>query len=269
MSSFELIDLEIVGFADRLSESFVPLVVPPVFRLRDDPDRIVMPPFRIEGERVEEAMAGFKSDFERAIMRGQATRLERVIAARPGYRLWIDERLEPHYEPGEAVAEKLRRLARSKAREAQRALAEGRLAEATRLAQTSINADDGCLNAVLVKALVHQLEGDHDSVEVLTDIAETILPEADFQAWVDFFAALVIEQSRRTTYAFATPRFSSIAEPPASYVTRPADTDWPGAGGWIDEGVPYSDREIAEALQTRYRALFEIQPDLEDELLVM
>ena len=190
--SFRLSDLEIVGYADCLSEEFVPQVVPPIFRQRGTRDRIIMPPFLIEGEEVKKAAAVSASDLESAVLRGQATRLGTVIPARPGNRLWVDESFEPHYESSETVFERLHAIAQRRAREAQQALVDGRIERAVRLAQAAISADDGCLNAILVKALIHRIQGDQASVEILTDIGETIVPGADLRSWVDFFFALVL-----------------------------------------------------------------------------
>ncbi|MCP3959890.1 MAG: hypothetical protein GY719_18760 [bacterium] len=225
-SSFELKNLEIIGYADSLSRSLVPQVVPPVFRLVDEPERILMPPFRIMGDRVTAAASGCEADFERAVKRGQATRFEVAVPARPAFRLWIDEALEPHYEDADKVSRALLQLAHKRARKAQEALAGGRLAEASRHAQAAIAADDGCLNAILVKALVHQLEGDHDSVEILTEIAELIVPGADLKSWILFFSALVSAQEGRRIYSTYSP-VSLVGEPASKYQAQATEDDQP------------------------------------------
>jgi hypothetical protein len=260
-----LSELEIIGYADCLSEEFVPQVVPPIFRPRGASDRVVMPPFLIEGYEVTDVEPGLASDFKSAILRGQATRLATVIAARPGYRLWVDESFEPHYEPSEAVSEKLRKIAQRKAREAQQALVEGQMEEAMHLAQAAISADDGCLNAILVKALAHRLEDDQASVEILSDIAETVAPGADLISWVDFFAALVLEQAAREAYRSASSPASLIAEAAPVYGALSESIGWPGFGGRHDVGDPGSSQELAEGLFSRLKILSEVDFDLGDE----
>lgn len=250
---FELSSLLIIGYADSLSEAFVPQVVPPIFRLRNKPQTVVMPPFRIENDRIVEAHAGTAADLERAVVRGQATHIDVDIDARPGYRLWIDEAFKPHYEPAEVVADTLRRLAQRKARAAQDALTQGRLAEAMRLAQTAISADDGCLNAILVKALVHQLEGDQASVEILIEIAGMIVPDADFQAWIEFFSALVIGRIGRQLDESAGSKVSFVAEPASRYHVLPLDSGWRGGGGRVEEEwAPCPDWRVLKELKPRF-----------------
>lgn len=262
---FRLSELEIIGYADCLSGEFVPQVVPPIFRQRGADDRLVMPPFLIEGEEVTEADAGFASDLKRAVLRGQATRLDTIIAARPGHSLWVDESFEPHYEPSEIVVKKLRAIAQSRARKAQEALAKGHAERAMRLAQTAISADDGCLNAILVKALVHRLEGDQASVEILTDIAETIVPGADLRAWVDFFSTLVLGEVTREAYKWTPPQASVIAEEAPGFGARSQEVGWFDVGGHSETDDPLSSKEIAAGLFSRYRILSQIDFDLGDE----
>ncbi len=219
-SSYRIEDLEVVGHADTLDESFVPALVPPIFRLRDDRDLVLLPPFEIDGERVAEALPGGEADLERAVLRGQATRLEVAIDALPEHQLWIDEEFRPHYGATTEVLDGLRRLAKARAREAQHAVAEGRLEDAERLAQSAISADDGCLNAILVKALIETLQGNEAQVEVLIDVAETIVPGADFRAWIRFFSRLVKGRDFGGTsagYPHATVSTSYVAQDVAEY----------------------------------------------------
>ena len=40
-------DLEIVGYADVLDETMLPSVVPPVFRIKAEPQRAFLPPYSL------------------------------------------------------------------------------------------------------------------------------------------------------------------------------------------------------------------------------
>ncbi len=226
-STYRIEDLEVVGYADTLDESFVPTLVPPVFRLRDDPDRVLLPPFEIKDDQVVEVLPGAESDLERAVLRGQATRLDEAIDAESDHQLWIDEELQPHYGVTADVLDGLRRLAKTRAREAQNAVTEGRLADAERLAQAAISADDGCLNAILVKALIETLQGNEDQVEVLIDVAENIVPGADFRAWIHFFSGLARGFGEICApYPYPAGRVSHIAEEPGEYDSPDANLRW-------------------------------------------
>ncbi len=267
--SIDLRALEVIGYADRLGKAFVPQRVPPIFRVKTNPDRLVLPPFRIENERVAYTVDGFQSDLDRAVRRRQATRLDESFAALPDHRLWIDESFAPHYEPASIVEETLRLLANKRVREAQTALAEGRLGKAERLAQAAISADDTCLNAILVKGLVHQLRGDHDSVEILGEIAGAIAPGTDFQSWIDFFSLLVMEKRKRDVYDFAAPRASMIGEPDRPYGEDPRDDEWRGAGGHIDTEDQCSKNDIVSSIIGQYEPLSRLDFNFENEPFVM
>ncbi len=218
-SSYKIEDLEVAGYADTLDESFVPALVPPIFRLRGDRNLVLLPPLEIDGDRVVEALPGGEADLERAVLQGQATRLKVPIDARSDHQLWIDEDLQPHYGITAEVLKGLRRLAKTRAREAQHAVTEGRLEDAERLAQAAVSADDGCLNAVLVKAIIETLRGNGVQVEILIDVAETIVPGADFRAWIHFFSGLVDERYlSRTAPTEPAPdaEFEWLQDPPES-----------------------------------------------------
>ena len=249
--------LEIIGYADRLVEAFVPQNVPPIFRLKEDPDRIIMPPFRTESHKIVYSTDGFQSDLDQAVRRGQATRLDQVIDTQPDHRLWIDESFQAHYEPADTVVETLQQLAKDRVGEALEALAEGRLGKAERLAQTAISADDTCFNAILIKGLVHQLRGDHDSVELLVEIAESMRPGADLQALIDFYSALIMDKQRRGAF-HTIPRAASMVGEPNPLYTHAAGSDWQGSGGHIETEDRYSDRSIVKSLLAQYEPLTRI-----------
>ncbi len=183
-------DLEIVGYADTLSETFLPQLVAPIFRLRSHPETMLLPPFRLAEERLEDAVWADRAELDQALGRGQATLLPAVIEAKPDHDLWVDGDFAIHYAPAPQVRQTLRRLAQSSVRQAQDALARRDLEAAAQHAQAAICADDGCLNALLVKALVHRLEGQEQKVEMLADVAEAVAPGVDLIAWADFFVSL-------------------------------------------------------------------------------
>lgn len=255
---FQLSTLDIIGYADCLNQVFLPQIVPPIFCMRNKSNRILMPPFRIVGDEVLSSQVGVQSDLERAVLGGQATRLDTRISAQPDYRLWVDETLQPRYEPATTVAARLRQVAREKSTEALRALARNRVEEAMQLAQTAISADDGCLNAILVKALVNQIEGNQACVELLTEMADTIAPGSNLGAWIQFFAELATVQIKPETFSSASsPHITHNMSSPEEQ-EGPAGYDWPGAGGGIATEKQYSDKEIAQAVIAQYRPLFEM-----------
>lgn len=246
--------LEVVGYADRLGRAFVPQVVPPIFRKKTAPHYLIMPPFQLEARQVTYSIETTPADLDRAERQGQATRLDVPFAALPEHQLWIDESFVAHYQPTPTVLQTLRQLAETRVREAQSAIAEGRLGKAERLAQAAISADDTCLNAILVKGLLHRLRGDHDSVEMLGEIARSIAPGTDFESWIDFFAVLVMNRRQSRIYDSTPPSASMIGEPEAAYGEDGPGSPWEGAGGHVDLGE-ISAEEISKLALEQYEPL--------------
>lgn len=183
-------DLDLVGFADAVAPELLPRVVPPVFRLRASPDRVFMPPLRLEGALLVDAHATHVADFDAAAARGEATRLAAPLSARRNHALWVDEQGQVRYDPAPALADDLRALARRRVGEARCALVERRLDDAARLAQAAVCADNRCFDALLVKGFLQREQGHAGRIEVLARIAAA----AGFEGRFD---QAVLELSRR------------------------------------------------------------------------
>lgn len=203
--------LEVVGYADSLDENLVPQHVAPIYGVVDEPDRYLMPPYRHDGERLVEFTAITEPELDRAMVFEQATRLDQPIQARAGHLLWIDGRLEPHYEAAGEARKRLRTIALDQSNEALRAVAAGRLGEASQHARIAVAADDRCLSAVLAKGLIYRIRGEEERADMLAEIAESVAPGSDFHAWIELFAGLS-EKSDHSHFAAA----EAVAEPVSS-----------------------------------------------------
>ncbi len=182
--TYNLTDLEIVGYSDVLTDDLVPRIVPPIFRLRADPGRLVIPPFRLVDDHVEGGIEGDESDLDRFVGNEQATRIQQPIQARPKHHLWIDEHFKPQYEPDGKVIERLRTVAKQNIPLAWEAVHDRDFDAALQLAQTAIAADESSLDALLVKAVVDKLTGHDDRAAVLSDIAAVTYPGVSFDVLV-------------------------------------------------------------------------------------
>jgi hypothetical protein len=178
--SFE--DLEIVGYADTLTTDLLPRLVAPIYRRRSKPGEFVIPPFAFEDGKVVGAAQSAEVDFERALADGQATQIKTPLPAKAGYQLWIDRNGAPQYAPAREVSVQLRHLASDHVRKAEEAFRKGSYEEASRLAQVAIAADERCLDALLVKAVVLKQEGKQEEIEVIGDIAKVLVPDVDFES---------------------------------------------------------------------------------------
>lgn len=178
-------DFEIVGYAESLTEDLLPRAVVPVFRLRQEPERFLVPPFRLEGDTVVGAGTATAAEIATAVTERRFSRLERPIAAKPDHQLWIDSSYKPRYEPTGTARQHLMAIAKQSVAASKEALRESRYDAALRLSQRAISADEGRLDAVLTQAIVHRLRGDEARVELLGEIAAAIDPRIDFRSWVD------------------------------------------------------------------------------------
>lgn len=215
-----LADLEIVGYSNVLTVDLVPRIVPPIFRFRSDPARLLIPPFRLVDDHVEGGIEGDESDLDRFVGSEQATRIQPPIQARPVHHLWIDQRFKPHYGAEGKVIERLRAVAKKNIPLAWAAIHKEDFDKALQLAQTAIAADELSLDALLVKAVVDKLTGHDDRAAVLSDIAAVTYPGVSFDALVD-------ECSRTHAAAVAPPvpvparvGFSNDFDDLAGYLSR-------------------------------------------------
>ena len=164
-----LSNLEVIGYADRLNPELVPTFVPPVFRVVGT-DQVLMPPLRIVDDHVESPITGTMKDFERFIaVTGNATALDTPIPAKPKHVLWIDEHLQPRYEPKEVVQERVKQLEQEAFRQFEAARATGDFEAAQHALGLAISMSSR--NALLLKADVLELQGEPELAQVAREAA--------------------------------------------------------------------------------------------------
>lgn len=161
-----LVNLEVVGYVDKLNERLVPTPVPPAFRVKGS-DRMFMPPMRIRGWCVESHILGYRDDFDRAVRRGNATAIEPIQAC-PNHVLWVDEKLEPRYESLERYEQRWQEIYRA----AQVATKLKRWERAEQLVDLAIGLS-GATDPLLLKAQICDATGRPDDAQVLRDAAQS------------------------------------------------------------------------------------------------
>jgi len=70
----------------------------PIFRDREQQGLIIFPPFRLNGERVVGGRVGSSGEFVVLASMGRIIEIKTPFPAKPGFVLWADENLAPHYE---------------------------------------------------------------------------------------------------------------------------------------------------------------------------
>lgn len=187
-----LSELEIVGYADVLSKDMVPFIVPPVFRFKDS-EKALLPPFDLVGAYVVDGVPSHISELQRLEEQRRITLLDTVIHAEAEHQLWLDEAMNPQYEPQDDAADHLQEKSLALGKQAIAAFKEGDQDTAARLAAQALAADDthdGCWALV---AAMHRLNDREEEEELITESALTrVLPDL-FEEWVSYFVNLVSE----------------------------------------------------------------------------
>jgi hypothetical protein len=96
---WNLDDLEIVGYADVLKETVLPSVVPPVFRLKADSQRVFLPPYSFNAGFLCNATEVLQPELEELRDSREITLFDNAFPARAGFELWVDQSFKWHNHP--------------------------------------------------------------------------------------------------------------------------------------------------------------------------
>ncbi len=188
LSPWPVNDLEIVGYANVLNASMLPSVVPPMFRLRAEPRRILLPPYAFNGGYLCNAAEVPADELQALADAGEVTLFPEPIAATADWELWVDESFQRHYEPQDAARGHLDQIAEISRAEAIKMFKQGNLVEADRLASVAISANDRKLDALVIKGAIRRARGNTNSELLMEDLARSMVDPANFRSMVDSLA---------------------------------------------------------------------------------
>ena len=135
--------LEIIGYADALTATMVPSIVPPVFRSKQLPRSVYLPPYHMNDGFLFNASVVSQSELDDLGRSEEITLFPtQPINAQRDFDLWLDQDFQSHYEPRLAAAEALRKIAEDHIAKAGAALKRGALTEADRLSGIAVSAND-------------------------------------------------------------------------------------------------------------------------------
>jgi hypothetical protein len=189
-NAFRLDELKVVAYADRLVPAMLPTIVVPIFQQADQPGQVICPPFKVNGSKVIVDVLATAPQLPEMEDAGRVTRLSTPYHAQAGYELWVDEQMQPHYDPAGRVHEMLMGVAEQAAIQAQVALSQGQLEEAERLAGKALSAWDRLLAPVVILAAAARLRGDDPKVDVWQRTADRRLPREAFLSLVSQVACV-------------------------------------------------------------------------------
>jgi hypothetical protein len=189
--------LEIVGYAEVLKETMLPSVVPPVFRLKTDPGRALLPPYSFSGGYLCNATEVAPPELEALRDAREITLFDSPLQAQPGYELWVDQRFAWHYEPRAQVDKTLGQIATDSITQAEAALNEGKLEQAERLCSVAISAHDTRVEPLAIKAAIRRMQGNTTGESVMAELAAPVLEEKLFTLLVTDYCVAARGSTRR------------------------------------------------------------------------
>jgi hypothetical protein len=186
---WNLDDLEIVGYADVLKETVLPSVVPPVFRLKADAQRTVLPPYHLNAGFLYNATEIPRSESEELSGSREITLFDDSFPAHAGFELWVDQSFQWHYQPLDEAKRELRRIADEAIRNAEDALRSNDLQRAERLSGVAISADDRRVQPLAIKAAIRRIQKNKTGEQLMAELAAPVLEERLFNLLVDHYYA--------------------------------------------------------------------------------
>jgi len=178
-------EMEIVGYGNVLSDDMLPSVVPPVFRLRSDVKRALLPPYFFNAGFLCNATEVSQSELQDLRDSNEITLFDDAFPASAGFELWIDQAFQRHYQPRDEANLALRRIAAEGIKNAEEALRLGNLAEAERLSGVAISADDTKLEPLAIRAAIRRIQGNAVGESLMAELAAPVLEERLFKLLVD------------------------------------------------------------------------------------
>src|ERR1019366_1186500 len=174
---WNLDDLEIVGYADVLKETTLPSVMPPVFRLKADAQRTLLPPYHLNAGFLYNATEIPRSELEELSGSREITLFDDAFPAHAGFELWVDESFQRHYQPLDEAEQELRRIAEKTIRSAEDALRRNDLQGTERLSGVAISANDRRVEPLAIKAAIRRIQKNKTGEQLMAELAAPVLEE--------------------------------------------------------------------------------------------
>jgi hypothetical protein len=187
-----LIDgLEIVGYATVLLDTMLPSVVPPVFRLKGEPDQAFVPPYFFNAGCLYNATALSSSELAALEQKGEITLFaDDPVDPRPGFELWVDQARQRLYQPRAQAHAALLALAKDYIQKAEQALNDGQTADAERFSGVALCADDRLVEPLAIKAALRRLRKDATGEGLMAKLAAPRMTAGAFGKLVDAYCSV-------------------------------------------------------------------------------
>lgn len=188
-AAIPLEQLEVIGYADALDPGMFPSIVPPVFRFRQEPERLLVPPYSLNGGFVCGASEIGLSEIRELRDAAEMVLFETPFPVRNDFELWIDESAISHYQTRISARSHLRKFSDHSIHQAKIAFSHGGIAEAERFCSAAISADDKCVEAFVIKAAIRRRQNDADGERLMAKLVSPYLDLLSFGMLVDGYSA--------------------------------------------------------------------------------
>ena len=175
-------DLEIVGFANVLADWMLPCIVPPVFRLKSDVNRVFLPPYHMNGDFLYDATEVPGSEAAELAGNQEITLWNEPLLAHPDFELWVDVTSKIHYEPIAAAELKMQDIYTASMIKAEQALEAGNLEDAERYVNIAASADDRKVDPFVLKTAIRTIQEDKAGAELMAHLAGRFITPEGFEA---------------------------------------------------------------------------------------
>ncbi len=193
--AWHLEELEIVGYANVLKETMLPSVVPPVFRLKADPGRALIPPYSLNAGFLCNATEVPQSELKDLNDAREITLFDTAFTAHADFELWADQSFQWHYQPLDDVNRTLSGIAATEIENAENALRKRDLTTAERLSGVAISADDRRMEPLAIKAAIRRLQGNTAGEKLMAELASPVLDGLRFKLLVDRYCSCASRHS--------------------------------------------------------------------------
>lgn len=177
--------LEVIGYTDPVTKFMLPCIVAPIFRVRDHPDKVLVPPFRIVAEGIIGGTELHSEEIQQLHNAEEVVLFLACFPARTGFTLWLDDRGTARYDASAAARSWLDEFADWSVGRAEEEFGADRLEEAERLCSAAISANDYCLKAFVIKAAIRRRKGDSDGERLIAMLAAPCPGDVPFALLVE------------------------------------------------------------------------------------
>ncbi len=184
MNHWTLYQLDIIGFASTLESPNLPRVLAPVFRVRDQPDLVLLPPFSVLFDEVFNVTSSNSAEFEDLVAQQKLTRLAEPFVAKLHHELWVNVEGLVAYSPKGEVKKAFDQLFKTHLAQAEASLAAGDYASAGQHAAIAHAAKPANLAPLVIRATAERLAGELSQFAFTRHLASDYVSPQEFDQLV-------------------------------------------------------------------------------------